>query len=615
MILVLYYFLTSIISINCIDLLTKVSYNLPNLSACAEWNLNGTRFINDPMRTFQPHTLFLDRNNTLYVTNPATYGIYKSLNGSNNFNIKIIDSRGTPQGLFISTTGDIFTSDEEFGLVDRWIAKSKIVELAARFCRRCESIFISIHDVIYCSITEDHQIVTKALYNYSDLMTIVAGVGFEGFAENMLKFPERIFVNINLDLYVADSGNHRVQLFHSGEANAITIAGSLNTTKLNRPTSVVLDVNNYVYIVDHENHRIVASTPYGFRCIVSCNGSGSSSDRLKSPQSMAFDNFGNIYVTDPWNNRIQKFSVLNNTCRNLDSKDYTKMNTTLTSTPDFNTSIAYESEYKSIVTRDSLTFWKDSYCDEPQYFYENLQIHVFKQGNYDIFINSTAQLYVMLYKDYFYPENINTNLLFRLDEWCKVNQIKFTSNFHSNKTYNLIISTAFPNVTFSFSFVLIGPSHISLNQTNQSSIVKSMYMSALTSNSHKCNHERFEFFNYYCEVIQIHIIETGTYTIISNSMMDMYAYTYKNNFTLLDLSINKIPYQYMINDNCNKQFRISFNFQINTSIILVVTTTKQQQRGNFSITVMGPNSVFMKHQRMYTVIRKTIYFSFVCICR
>jgi len=164
MILVLYYFLTSIVSINCIDLFAKVSYNLPNLSACSEWNPNGTTFRNDPMRTFQPYTLFLDRNNTLYVTNPATYEIYKSLNGSNNFNIKIIDPRGTPQGLFVSTTGDIFTSDEEFGLIDRWIGKSEIVELAVRFCGRCESIFISVHDVIYCSgATKIFRVVGKLL--------------------------------------------------------------------------------------------------------------------------------------------------------------------------------------------------------------------------------------------------------------------------------------------------------------------------------------------------------------------------------------------------------------------------------------------------------------------
>ena len=41
-----------------------------------------------------------------------------------------------------------------------------------------------------------------------------------------------IFVDINLDLYVADYYNHRIQLFRLGELNGITVAGntSLNTT-------------------------------------------------------------------------------------------------------------------------------------------------------------------------------------------------------------------------------------------------------------------------------------------------------------------------------------------------------------------------------------------------
>lgn len=137
-------------------------------------------------------------------------------------------------------------------------------------------------------------------------------------------------------------------------------------------------------------------------------------------------------------------------------------------------------------------------------------------------------------------------------------------------------------------------------------------MSALTSNSHKCNNKVSELFNYYCEVIQIHVVQTGTYTIISNSIMDMQGYTYKNNFTLLDLSINKISNYRNMDEYCNNQFKIYFDSQINTSIILVVTTTKQQQRGNFSITVNGPNNVFMKRKRTYIVIRKTIYFSFIC---
>lgn len=137
-------------------------------------------------------------------------------------------------------------------------------------------------------------------------------------------------------------------------------------------------------------------------------------------------------------------------------------------------------------------------------------------------------------------------------------------------------------------------------------------MSALTSNSHKCNQNKLELFNYYCEVIEIHVIKTGTYVIIiSSNTMNIYGYVYKNNYTLLDLSINDILTDLKMNRGCNNQFIISLDSQINISIILVVTKSQQQQQGNFSITVNGPNKVIMKHRRMFIVITKTIYFSFV----
>ena len=37
--------------------------------------------------------------------------------------------------------------------------------------------------------------------------------------------PRGIFVDTNLDLYVADRYNHRVQLFRSGQLDAVTVAG------------------------------------------------------------------------------------------------------------------------------------------------------------------------------------------------------------------------------------------------------------------------------------------------------------------------------------------------------------------------------------------------------
>jgi hypothetical protein len=89
--------------------------------------------------------------------------------------------------------------------------------------------------------------------------------------------PNEIFDNINLDLYVADCYNDRIQLFHPGQSNGITVAGSQSLTPtiaLLRPTGGILNGNNYLYIAD-------GSSPTGFHCLFGC--SGSSPDRLRNP--------------------------------------------------------------------------------------------------------------------------------------------------------------------------------------------------------------------------------------------------------------------------------------------------------------------------------------------
>jgi hypothetical protein len=132
----------------------------------------------------------------------------------------------------------------------------------------------------------------------------------------MLNYPQGIFVDINLDLYVADCRNNRIQLFQSEQLDAITVAGSgsLNTTiSLNCPTGVVLDADGYLFIVDSGNNRIVGSGSDGFRCLVGCsNSTGSASNQLDGPRTLSFDSYGNMFVTDYGNNRIQKFSLLTN---------------------------------------------------------------------------------------------------------------------------------------------------------------------------------------------------------------------------------------------------------------------------------------------------------------
>jgi len=83
--------------------------------------------------------------------------------------------------------------------------------------------------------------------------------------------------------------------------------------ELNKPTSVVLDGDNYLFIVDSGNHRIIGQGPDGFRCIIGCF---TSINLLLHPQTMSFDSCGNIYVMDSplLIQRIQKFLIYNTVC-------------------------------------------------------------------------------------------------------------------------------------------------------------------------------------------------------------------------------------------------------------------------------------------------------------
>ena len=102
------------------------------------------------------------------------------------------------------------------------------------------------------------------------------------------------------------------------QRNGITAAGYGSvklTIELDRPTGVILDGDQHLFIADQANHRIIGSDENGFRCIFGCSGQGSTNDKLSGPISMSFDSYGNIYVTDRDNHRVQK--ILKN---QLDSK-------------------------------------------------------------------------------------------------------------------------------------------------------------------------------------------------------------------------------------------------------------------------------------------------------
>ena len=100
-------------------------------------------------------------------------------------------------------------------------------------------------------------------YSGEDSWTLVAGspTGVSGSSSTLLFHPVGITMDRWKNVYVADTSNHRIQLFYANQMNGSTIAGVTasagNTAKqLRYPFAIVLDSQLNLYVSDTYNHRI-----------------------------------------------------------------------------------------------------------------------------------------------------------------------------------------------------------------------------------------------------------------------------------------------------------------------------------------------------------------------
>lgn len=301
--------------------LTDPSYNQPKLSTCATWNSNAITFAYDTTIGPGPVTVFVSRNNTVYVTATGLNYILVWLEGSNTPTRNISGYLNNPYGVFATINGDIYVDNGDVnGRVDKWSWNATNSVVAMNGTKKCFALFVDTNDALYCSAVDIHIIFKTSVNRGLNALEIVAGNGTRGSEADRLYFPNGMFVDTNLNLYVADCGNHRIQFFQAGQRNATTKAGNgaPDSITLNWPTGVVLDADGNIFISDNDNHRIVKSGRFGFQCLFGCtNTTGLASNQLCHPHSLSFDSYGNLYVADRSNNRIQKFLLVTNSCGEL----------------------------------------------------------------------------------------------------------------------------------------------------------------------------------------------------------------------------------------------------------------------------------------------------------
>ena len=297
---------------------SAVSYNQPRLNSSASWRADAITFADAYQVGYYPLAIFINTNNTIYVADRHYSRVQVWAEENNTVKTVISSNLANPYSLFVSSKGDIYTDNGyPNSRVDKWISRANISVAEMYVTDHCFGLFVDINDTLYCSLAYLHQVIAKSANSEPNTVSIVAGTGCAGFTSNMLSYPHGIFVDINFGLYVADCGNHRIQYFLPMQQNGTTVTGNgaPGTISLSCPLGVVLDADNHLYIVDYGNHRIVRqSRSHGFRCIIGCFGAGSAPDQLWDPRSMAFDSYGNIFVVDAANNRIQKFILIKDSC-------------------------------------------------------------------------------------------------------------------------------------------------------------------------------------------------------------------------------------------------------------------------------------------------------------
>ena len=161
------------------------------------------------------------------------------------------------------------------------------------------------------------------------VITTVAGDGIRGFSGDggpatsaSLNVPWGVAVDTSGNVYIADRDNHRVRRVDAATGVITTVAGGFvgdggpaTSSSLNSPAGIALDASGNLYIADSAHHRVrlvdgatgtittvAGTTSTGF----SGDGGPATTANLNSPQGVAVDGSGNLYISDTFNHRVRR---------------------------------------------------------------------------------------------------------------------------------------------------------------------------------------------------------------------------------------------------------------------------------------------------------------------
>ncbi|HBO70053.1 MAG TPA: hypothetical protein DD658_07945 [Deltaproteobacteria bacterium] len=171
--------------------------------------------------------------------------------------------------------------------------------------------FDPIHGRIFFSETDSNAI---KMIDYGGGIKIVAGNGTIGFSGDggpgpsaQLNDPSSVAVDSRGNVYIADTGNVRIDQFSPDGTFVQGFGPLLGPHELQAPVGVAWDEEGFIYVLDRELKKVFKCEPSG-GFIKVWGGPGRSVGQFEDPVSIAYDGRSYVYVLDKALKRVSVFT-------------------------------------------------------------------------------------------------------------------------------------------------------------------------------------------------------------------------------------------------------------------------------------------------------------------
>ena len=231
-----------------------------------------------------------------------------------------------PTGIATDANGNFYVTDSLNKLIRKITPAGLVSTLAgsdASFSYP-QGIAVDTNNNLYVADPSDHKIYK---ITSTGAVSTLAGSGKPGSVDATgtaasFNYPQSVAVDTNGNVYVADSGNHKIRkITPAGVVSTLAGSGTFGfvdatgtDASFSYPQGVAVDANGNVYVADYGNHKIrkitsagVVSTLAGSGTPGAINATGIAAS-FNNPGGVAVDTRGNVYVADTNNHQIRKIT-------------------------------------------------------------------------------------------------------------------------------------------------------------------------------------------------------------------------------------------------------------------------------------------------------------------